>query len=264
MIKIYDKTDINDLSNSENLSNIVDVGYNFYEDNKDIYCEVFIQYSGDPELDTNHASFQTVINKEIYRGQIIMISLYRESQLSDRFTKIAYSAKYNKLSGTLSTPRDLAKFNAATVWIPYDVNEPIIILPQIRTKPEGNRIEGLDYEEIELVNKDTAQLTLFTLSEDAKMKKDLWELKKQYISDLIDPYETITYLEGQVDVLSKVINIILDKTGIDAGEYKEILKTIDDNNVISVKPLDRINSELLTSKHKVRNLQKEYYIKRYA
>ena len=263
MIKIYDRPFAADPKDDIYYFDITDIRYNFYEDADKLYVEIFVNYESE-KYEEKSGSYQIAIDKKLYAGEIMMVTLTRPN-LSTIYTKIIFSTKYSNLHGNVYSPKLFPKlFNAVSIIMPKDyINDAIMIMPHMRTKIDGNQVDGCEYEEVELIDKDP-QTTLINLSEEASIKRDAWLLEKQCITPLIDPYESAAYLEGQVDVLSKIVKLLIEKTGLDIGEYKEIMDSIDSNSLIGVKPLDIINSDIIKDKGRVREVQKKYYSAKYG
>ena len=266
MIKIYDRSDITDFNNTSNLRDISDAAYTFREDENNLYIDIAITYNSewydDMTNDNNDETFSTVINKKLYAGQLLSIALLR-AQAHTTFNRINVNTKYNKLIPPLSKSADPRVFTTMSIWIPSNTSDSILIFPHTRTTEAGNQIEGMEYEVVDLIDRDP-QTTLISKVEEAGFKVEKWYLKKQTVCDLIDPYDSLSYLEGQVDVLYKIIDMLIEKTGVDVGEYQELLNNIDRYSVVNVKTLDKINSEIITDKAKVRSIQKGYYITQYG
>ena len=266
MIKIYDRSDVTDFNSTSNLRDIADAAYTFREDDDNLYVNVTITYNAewyDNMTENTDETFSAIINKKLYAGQLLSIALLR-AQAHTTFNRININTKYNKLIPPLSKFVDPRVFTTMSIWVPKNVTTtPILILPHTKTTENGNRIEGFEYEIVDLIDRDP-QTTLISKVEEAGSKVEKWYLKKQTVCDLIDPYDSLSYLEGQIDVLSKIINMLIEKTGLNVEEYQEILDSIDRYSVINVKTLDKINSEIATDKAKVRSIQKEYYITQYG
>ena len=256
MIKIYDKKEVQVISPNSSISPVVDVVYNFTEDENNLFATLVITYE-DRYEDRYESSFNVTIDKKLFSDKILTIALLGRDSYG-RFKDIVFDPKYHQVYGFYSRGTDSNLFNAASIWIPSD-NTPITIVTHIRTNDHTSEINNSEYNVIDFVDNDP-QTTLLSLVPEALAAKNRWFLKKKYIQNLLDPYESIAYLEGQVDVLSKIIGILIEKTGVDVGDYKTILQDIDKNNVIDVKTLDKIRSELSEDKAKVRNIQKAYYI----
>lgn len=83
--------------------------------------------------------------------------------------------------------------------------------------------------------------------------------KKVTMMRSLDIYNTVTYLESQIDALTRMI--LRNVPDTDTTPEAEILKEVDKHSVLDVKSTDKILEELKTDKQLVRDLQKEYYDK---
>ncbi len=79
--------------------------------------------------------------------------------------------------------------------------------------------------------------------------------KKSKLLNDVDLYRNVSYLEAQVDVLTRVI-VELSK---DSNLY-EIVKMFDDNSVLNIKPIEDIKNEII-NKDNFRRNQEVYYEK---
>ena len=73
----------------------------------------------------------------------------------------------------------------------------------------------------------------------------------------VDIYNTVTYLESQVDALTRLILQLTNSN----SEAAKILRKADKYSVLDIKDKDKILQELETDKKNVRDMQKEYYDK---
>ena len=71
----------------------------------------------------------------------------------------------------------------------------------------------------------------------------------------LDIYDTVTYLESQVDALTKIA------LGNDSDDVKAVLTAADEHSVFNIKSKEKMIDEMHKDKAKIRSLQKEYYDK---
>lgn len=71
----------------------------------------------------------------------------------------------------------------------------------------------------------------------------------------LDIYDTVTYLESQVDALTKIA------LGNNGEDVKDVLKAADEHSVFNIKSKEKMINEMHKDKAKIRSLQKEYYDK---
>ena len=78
--------------------------------------------------------------------------------------------------------------------------------------------------------------------------------KKSKLLNIVDHYSSISYLEAQVDLLTRVLLSIVEES-----DLVNILKEADKNSVLNIKPLTDIKQEFTENKFKLRKMQEEYY-----
>lgn len=79
--------------------------------------------------------------------------------------------------------------------------------------------------------------------------------KKYKMVKHLDCYASISYLEAQVDILTRILLNTLDKD----SEYYNVLKKADEKSVLNIKPSDDLINEFIEQKSKVRKYQEQYY-----
>lgn len=89
-------------------------------------------------------------------------------------------------------------------------------------------------------------------------KMPYWNAKVD-LQNKVVALNSISYLEDQVDILYKIIQLLIKKTGVDISEYQDILNSIETNNVVSLKSISAIKKDIDEDKANVRKAQKEYY-----
>lgn len=111
----------------------------------------------------------------------------------------------------------------------------------------------------ELSEKELDQFYIDTLPKISPEFNDLFK-KRTYKMELmqkVDIYNTIAYLEAQVDVLTRII--LSNKAGHDENLIDSLEKA-DKYSVLNIKPREYVNQEF-DAKKKMRELQEEYYLK---
>ena len=81
--------------------------------------------------------------------------------------------------------------------------------------------------------------------------------KKVTMMKSVDIYNTVTYLESQVDALTRLVLQLTNSN----SEAAKILRKADKYSVLDIKDEDNILQEFETDKKNVRDMQKEYYDK---
>lgn len=96
-------------------------------------------------------------------------------------------------------------------------------------------------------------------SKDAKKIIEKALLKEQYLAD-VDPFQTLSYLEAQVDVLTR---IILESGIASKSAYFDFIKAAERVGIHHLNTKDKLLAKLQKKAH-FRKLQKEFYEKRMA
>lgn len=110
------------------------------------------------------------------------------------------------------------------------------------------------YENI-IMPKDKSMTSVFrAISEEYKELTDSYFLKQDMI-DNTNIYDSITYLESQVDCLTRVALKLYKEN----DTLKNILKKADNYSVLDIKEERAMIEEIERDKKNVRTLQKEYY-----
>ena len=81
--------------------------------------------------------------------------------------------------------------------------------------------------------------------------------KKVTMMKSVDIYNTVAYLESQVDALTRLVLQLTNSN----SESAKILRKADKYSVLDIKNEDKILQEFETDKKNVRDMQKEYYDK---
>lgn len=81
---------------------------------------------------------------------------------------------------------------------------------------------------------------------------------KKTLIEQIDIYNSITYLESQVDAITKLLLSVIEPTAI-SSDLNDILQAADTHSVLNIKSKEKIAYELHTDKKKIRELQEAYY-----
>lgn len=82
----------------------------------------------------------------------------------------------------------------------------------------------------------------------------VYRMKRRLINET-DIYASITYLETQVDALTRIVLARL----ADDNPYKGILAAADAHSVLDIKSADKAVAEITADKAKIRALQEKYY-----
>lgn len=78
--------------------------------------------------------------------------------------------------------------------------------------------------------------------------------KKGKMLKQVDLYNSVSYLEAQVDVLTKIVLAIAPQSNL-----TNVLRYAENNSVLNIKPLEDVIKELDICKGKLRKKQEDYY-----
>lgn len=112
----------------------------------------------------------------------------------------------------------------------------------------------LGYENAEIEEDESMTGALCRISEEYGNIIKLPFAKQRMINN-IDIYDSIAYLESQVDTLTKVVLKLYNEN----DELKNILSEADKYSTLDIKNKDHILKEMSEDKKKIRELQKKYY-----
>jgi hypothetical protein len=186
-------------------------------------------------------------NKLEYANSIVKLSLVRDSSKDD-YKDISVLRKYSNVDDPYISGSSVGEFSFARV---YFGNDTIYVIPRFNFKDtyttNGETIL-MDF------NGKSSQEVLFTISPSALNIRNKWVVKKESVGDMLDVKSSISYLESQVDLLYKII----EKSGIDISEYKNIFDAVDRTSCLKVKDENHIINEMLTNKQLVRTRQELY------
>lgn len=100
----------------------------------------------------------------------------------------------------------------------------------------------------------------FLEKSDLAKTKILKFAKKSKLLNNVDFYDSLSYLEAQIDVLSHIIHeVILTHPELIPDEYKNFLDSVEQNSVLTIKDKQKLLEEITIKKKFFRDLQKEYY-----
>lgn len=266
MIRIfYYETSINQTFLNKNNTKII---INNNSNDKELKIKVHLE-----SLDSNVLrDFEYNINKEYFKG--IQLTLRAFSFNTEKNSDIANMSIIDPIYvNTDTNPHKQSSYNASymilgRLYIPKDyINNPILF--QSRLDIPNENIFDVENDTYELNKLDYTVMNVDGFfcrysQEYADLFND-WKLKYSNITGMTSISDSVAYLEEEVDLLYKILNVLLTRfsSEIDISEYKELLDTINSNSVINIKSKDKILNDLKTHKNRVRNLQENYYKEKY-
>lgn len=256
MIKVIDKTTLDYQSDRFAMT---DIRINQYSDIHLTVTETedTITFKADFTSATvmiNDYSLEKTFNKDEYKNTICDIT-FMKRKLENPYELMLLTRKANRLSAPMSSPTTSRLCPYATVFITDDI---VYIVPRVRLTLNSNKFDNSEYTSIDFGEKTTQQV-LFEYVPEAKTVQDKFFIKKEALGDSIDPYSSISYLENQVDVLYKIIDKLIDKTGIDVSEYSGILSEVAVNSSLNINSLEKTESKIHKGKSYIRKRQEAYY-----
>lgn len=114
--------------------------------------------------------------------------------------------------------------------------------------------EVLGYENIEIENDESMTGAFCRVSEEYKDTVRL-SFAKQTMINNVDIYNSTTYLESQVDALTRIVLKLYKEN----DELKDILTEANKYSTLDIKDKNHILKEMSKDKKKIRELQKKYY-----
>lgn len=152
--------------------------------------------------------------------------------------------------------RDLGYNPLLNFAVNEDASEVIIFLRERTYKPDYQNAEY-----VELPNGVWRSYILYLKenSEFCRKKIEKYEQKRKDVIEHVDTYASISYLESQVDALTRlVLKLTTDKLkGTD--EYK-VLEEADKHSVLDIKDIENISQEFKKDKGNVRTRQNKLYV----
>ena len=118
-------------------------------------------------------------------------------------------------------------------------------------------IEGFENSLIPTTSYVTGYQVLYDNSETFRKKFDKF-LPKMELLNKVDYYDSLAYLEAQIDILTTFIleSKLLD---VDNSVYKEFFESVMANSVTKIKTREFLLKEICNKKAKFREIQEEYY-----
>ena len=253
MIKVINNTSlVYDLTRIPYINQYRDVTLYASETEDQLYIKVaFISGTTDFESYV----LEKTVNKSAIKGIICDISFFRTTSYTPYDTMIV-SKKYNRVDAPMANPTNERLYSFAALYIAQ--NGDVYIIPRWRLTQNSNKFEGCEYSEVQFKGRTPQQVLFEVVPETAVIPKP-WKIKKETLGDSIDPRTSITYLENQVDVLYKIIELLISATNIDVSQYREILDAVDTYSTLNINSTEKILNKINRDKAFIRQKQKEYH-----
>ena len=187
---------------------------------------------------------EIIFDYEVYKGtcqEIFVQDIWSKNEL---FVKPVYGSINNKSL----KERTNVKCQIARIVFNEDCSEVIIFFIT-----KVNNVLGFENIEVDIKeNTTTGYLEEYSSYFKAKMNK--YKNKVEMLS-YTDLYNSVTYLESQVDALTRVICALHPEHDV----VKNILCAADKLSVLDIKTKEKILEEFSSDKAKIRQLQQQYY-----
>lgn len=190
--------------------------------------------------------YEVELDYEEYAGKIIEISLVRSDVVDELKVYPVFHRVVQHTGIQNSSKSRMDKGIARIVFDPACKNIVIALLQ------DSDDIPGCENVVYDLKERSTTGM----LVEHSKYFAELFQKRKtkaQMINE-VDIYATITYLESQVDALTRIVLKLAPES-----EEKRILDWANQYSVLDMKKADAIIKEIKQDKGDIRRLQRVYY-----
>lgn len=187
---------------------------------------------------------------DVYRGKIVQV-LVTCSVVKNDVRIVPVYEQVTRSSFMLDTAtRDLS---VARLAFNEDYSEVVVFLNRACYDVAGFVNVVLD--------QDAGCLTGYLMehSEFCARRIEKLRIKAKMINE-VDHYASISYLEAQVDVLTRAVRLLLEEGGQTVPpKVRELLAVADGYSVLDMKGQESIQQEFVENKAKIRRLQRVYY-----
>lgn len=228
----------------------------FTEDDINFNVYINIEYRSTIEEEDNvQHDFSLSLSKEMCKNKYVNIILRKQNIIGKAYNDIIGSTCYTHVQGTYKQDSDNA--NHAILGVFFDDDE-IIVQNKLSLNKDDIILDG-DYNIIQTPSNFKGQYISY-YSKNFANSEIAFKKKRNNIGNYIDINDSASYLENEIDILYKIIEILISKLGIDIGEdYKNIIQQISHLNILSYKTPEKILDEILTNKTAVRKTLNNYY-----
>lgn len=214
------------------------VEYNVDLNNDGIIFSFSTTYMGQDVKDSVSIPFNT------YKDVILHLSLQWTHKIETRLYPLyELQSRYNVISETNNDALVLARISI------NETCDDIVIFLNSPTDYTCKVAKTIDCEP------NTSKSKMMMMYSPYYTKRAEHIRKKWDMMANLDIYDTVTYLESQVDALTKIA------LGNDSDDVKAVLTAADEHSVFNIKSKEKMIDEMHKDKAKIRSLQKEYYDK---
>lgn len=189
-----------------------------------------------------------------YKDKVIQLNFYNGTEMMElkAITLLEYVDRYSCITN-LCNNIDNNKSVFSICRIVFDEDVYVSFVEDVQLDTELSDVELLDvHPQKTMTGNLVAHSSIFA------DKRSRFQVKAELIGQ-IDHYNSITYLECQVDALTRVVKALLASSNmLPPPELVDILNKADEFSVLDIKGQECILQEF-DNKQQLRNLQQRYY-----
>lgn len=217
--------------------------YSVNMDNSTIKISFSTDYRG------TNVNKEAVISVPEYKGRVARVTLQTIWKPAEVYIAPMYelSSKYREFQEVKNNA-----FPIARVFIPKEENCVLVLLEQ-PTDFNNTQFESMAYD-----SSVHTKSGIMIDSSDEFHQIIKRHIRKRDTICKLDIYDTVTYLESQVDALTLLVIDLLNGRQFTKNELSnavKVLQTSNVYNVLNIKPIDKILTEISTDKKDVREMQ---------
>lgn len=236
--------------------------YNIYadfniEENDDRYVINISVHNRDEKGEIDFKSDIDIV-KEDYKGGVYSVRLFSWTNGADPSNLVITTSRNGKILSVGNEKDSSGQYTLLKFYITDDMKDIYIYTTKCDINEEyfGNiRLEHIDTGRKYVYNS-TSLLASVCDELNEKLKK--W-LPKRVLQSTLSTNTSLSYMEGQIDVLYKIIGKLIEKTGIDVSEYQKVLDAVEQESSVNLKGVNSIADDMIKEKGFVRKEQRRYY-----
>lgn len=191
------------------------------------------------------------LNKLGYKGRVLTCVLKQADPPDEGFVSYVFDPMAHITSTTLVRSIPQANDEMFLGRICFEENGDINLFLYKRM----DDIDGVS--NVVIKNRENSNSVLYNNSKVYREKYASKKIKATMLNRL-DPYDSLAYLEIQIDALTRIVNgLIKDETNIDKKSLI-LLDAADNQSVLNCKTLENCLDEINSHKKNVRRLQQDY------
>lgn len=196
------------------------------------------------------------LDLSVYSGKVVQLNLYSDTSPMN-LKAITLFEYVDRVSGISTLSNNLENMRSIFGFCRVIFDEALIV-SFFDNVGEVIEATGASMEFLQLSKGKTVSGSLLECSPVFAQQHEKF-MRKAKMVGAIDQYNSIAYLECQIDVLSRIVRAMLSQIKPDiADDLIEILERADGLSVLDVKDRDKVLAEFNNKQH-IRSLQREYY-----